>query len=86
MTGRNRRNFSPEFRLEAAQLVLDLFSRKPVGLAMSFFPDSALTCKAVSMAWEARGEPANLLYHPARLRRELRLCQIGVFFRCSSPL
>ena len=23
MTGRNRRNFSPEFRLEAAQLVLD---------------------------------------------------------------
>jgi len=25
MTGRNRRNFSPEFRLEAAQLVLDLW-------------------------------------------------------------
>lgn len=23
MTGRNRRNFSPEFRLKAAQLVLD---------------------------------------------------------------
>lgn len=23
MTGRNRRHFSPEFRLEAAQLVLD---------------------------------------------------------------
>ena len=23
MTGRNRRNFSPEFRLEAAQLVID---------------------------------------------------------------
>jgi putative transposase len=40
-----------------------LFSRKPVGWAMSFFPDSALTGKALSMAWEARGKPANLLYH-----------------------
>ena len=44
-------------------VVLDLFSRKPVGWAMSFFPDSALTGKALSMAWEARGKPANLLYH-----------------------
>ncbi|MGM3174356.1 IS3 family transposase, partial [Dickeya lacustris] len=42
---------------------LDLFSRKPVGWAMSFFPDSALTTKALSMAWEARGKPSNLLYH-----------------------
>ncbi len=31
-------------------VVLDLFSRKPVGWAMSFFPDSALTGKALSMA------------------------------------
>ena len=30
---------------------------------MSFFPDSALTAKALSMAWEARGKPDNLLYH-----------------------
>ncbi|WP_230857587.1 IS3 family transposase [Pectobacterium versatile] len=44
-------------------VVLDLFSRKPVGWAMSFFPDSALTGKALSMAREARGKPANLLYH-----------------------
>lgn len=44
-------------------VVLDLFSRKPVGWAMSFFPDFALTTKALSMAWEARGKPANLLYH-----------------------
>lgn len=44
-------------------VVLDLFSRKPVGWAMSFFPDSALTTKALSMAKEARGKPANLLYH-----------------------
>lgn len=43
--------------------LIDLFSRKPVGWAMSFFPDSALTAKALSMAWEARGKPANLLYH-----------------------
>ncbi|WP_300004821.1 IS3 family transposase [uncultured Cedecea sp.] len=44
-------------------VVLDLFSRKPVGWAMSFSPNSALTGKALSMAWEARGKPANLLYH-----------------------
>lgn len=44
-------------------VVLDLFSRKPVGWAMSFSPGSALTAKALSMAWEARGESANLLYH-----------------------
>lgn len=40
-------------------VVLDLFSHKPVGRAMLFFPDSALTGKALSMAW---GKPANLLY------------------------
>lgn len=30
---------------------------------MSFFPDAALTGKALSMAWESRGKLANLLYH-----------------------
>ena len=45
-------------------VVLDLFSLKPAGWAISFFPDSLLTAKALSMAWEARGKPANLLYHP----------------------
>ncbi|MCX8956340.1 hypothetical protein EHW64_01555 [Erwinia psidii] len=44
-------------------VVPDLFSRKPVGWAMSFFPDSVLTAKALSMVWEARGKPTNLLYH-----------------------
>jgi len=44
-------------------VVFDLFSRKPVGGAMSFFTDSALTAKALSMAREARGKTANLLYH-----------------------
>lgn len=33
-------------------VVLDVFSCKPVGGAMSFFSDSALTGKALSMAWE----------------------------------
>ncbi|CNJ90204.1 Putative transposase [Yersinia intermedia] len=43
--------------------MFDLFSRKPVGWAMSFFPDAALTAKALSMDREVRGKPANLLYH-----------------------
>lgn len=44
-------------------VVLDLFSRKPVGWAMSFSPDSVLTGKALTMAWETRGKPTRLLYH-----------------------
>ncbi len=44
-------------------VVLDLFSRKPVGWAMSFSPDSALTKKALTMAWEVRGKPFGLQYH-----------------------
>ena len=38
-------------------VVLDLFARKPVGWAMSLSPDSELTCKALMMAFEARGRP-----------------------------
>ena len=44
-------------------VVLDLFSRKLIGWAMSFSPDSALTGKALTMAWEARGKPADVMYH-----------------------
>ena len=44
-------------------VVLDLFSRKPIGWAMSFSPDSGLTGKALTMAWEARGKPADVMYH-----------------------
>lgn len=44
-------------------VVLDLFSRKPVGWAMSFSPDSSLTGKALTMAWEARGKPTGVMYH-----------------------
>ncbi|WP_114987154.1 IS3 family transposase [Pragia fontium] len=44
-------------------VVLDLFSRKPIGWAMSFSPDSVLTGKALTMAWESRRKPAGVMYH-----------------------
>lgn len=44
-------------------VVLDLFARKPVGWAMSFSPDSELTVKALTMAYESRGKPEGLLFH-----------------------
>ncbi|VEN40736.1 unnamed protein product [Callosobruchus maculatus] len=45
-------------------VVLDLFARKPVGGgAMSTSPDSALTIKALQMAWELRGRPAGGMFH-----------------------
>jgi len=44
-------------------VVLDLFSRKPIGWAMSFSPDSKLTMKALEMAWETRGRPSGVMFH-----------------------
>ena len=44
-------------------VVLDLFSRKPVGWAMSLSPDSELTSKALTMAFESRGKPTGLMFH-----------------------
>lgn len=44
-------------------VVMDLFARKPIGWAMSFSPDSQLTGKALSMAFESRGKPTNILFH-----------------------
>lgn len=44
-------------------IVIDLFSRKPVGWAMSFSPDSHLTTDALSMAFESRGKPKELKFH-----------------------
>jgi putative transposase len=44
-------------------IVMDLFSRKPVGWAMSLSPDSQLTANALSMAFEARGRPKNVMFH-----------------------
>ena len=44
-------------------IVLDLFSRKPIGWALSRSPDSELTKKALSMAYEARGKPNGVMFH-----------------------
>jgi putative transposase len=44
-------------------VVLDLFARKPIGWAMSNSPDSNLTCQALTMAFESRGRPKNVMFH-----------------------
>lgn len=44
-------------------VVLDLYARKVVGWAMSYSPDSELTAKALTMAYESRGKPEGLLFH-----------------------
>lgn len=44
-------------------IVMDLFSRKPIGWALSHSPNSALTGKALSMAFELRGKPAGVMFH-----------------------
>jgi putative transposase len=43
--------------------VMDLFARKIVGMAVSHHPDSDLTLKALTMAFESRGRPENLIFH-----------------------
>lgn len=42
---------------------MDLFARKIVGIAVSQHPDSNLTIKALTMAFESRGQPENLIFH-----------------------
>ena len=42
---------------------MDLFARKPVGWALSHSPDSNLTCQALSMAYESRGRPKEVMFH-----------------------
>ena len=44
-------------------VVIDLFARKPIGWAMSTSPDSALTIKALAMAYELRGRPKGVMFH-----------------------
>ena len=44
-------------------VVLDLFSRKVIGWAMSLSPDSQLTSKALTMAFESRGRHSGLMFH-----------------------
>ncbi len=44
-------------------IVLDLFARQPVGWALSLNPDSSLTKKALTIAFESRGEPKGVMFH-----------------------
>ncbi len=44
-------------------IVMDLFSRKPIGWAVSLSPDSQLTGDALAMAFELRGRPENVMFH-----------------------
>ena len=44
-------------------IVMDLFSRKPIGWAISLSPDSELTGNALKMAYELRGKPRNIMFH-----------------------
>ncbi len=44
-------------------VVMDLFSRKPVGWAFSSTPDTELTMKALTMAYESRGKPEGVMFH-----------------------
>ncbi len=44
-------------------VVLDLFSRKPIGWALSLSPDSDLVKKALMMAYESRGRPKGVMFH-----------------------
>src|SRR5690606_25156684 len=44
-------------------VVLDLFARRPIGWALSLSPDSELTRRALTMAFEARGKPIGVMFH-----------------------
>lgn len=43
--------------------VIDLCGRRVVGWALSRSPDSALTKRALEMAYESRGRPTGVLFH-----------------------
>lgn len=44
-------------------VVIDLYARKVIGWAMSYSPDSSLTCRALTMAFESRKRPVNVMFH-----------------------
>jgi putative transposase len=44
-------------------IILDLFARRPIGWALSLSPDSELTKRALTMAFEARGKPKGVMFH-----------------------
>ena len=47
-------------------VVLDLFSRRVVGWALSDKPNAELTCKALDMAWEQRGRPNDVMFQQTK--------------------
>jgi len=47
-------------------VVLDLFSRRIVGCAMSATIDAALACRALDMAWYSRSPADRLIFHSDR--------------------
>lgn len=65
-------------------VILDLYSRKPVGWALSLSPDSKLTSKALLLAYERREKPKGVLFHSdqgmhytsQKFRQSLWRCQI----------
>lgn len=44
-------------------VVMDLYSRKPIGWAISRSPNTALTAKALQMAYESRSKPKDVIFH-----------------------
>src|SRR5690606_36917662 len=44
-------------------VVIDLFSHKPVGWALSWSPNTELVKTALTIAYESRGEPPEVLFH-----------------------
>jgi putative transposase len=44
-------------------VVLDLYARKVVGWSLSNSPNSQLTAKSLTMAYEARGKPEGVMFH-----------------------
>ena len=44
-------------------VVLDLYARNVVGWALSHSPDSHLTAKALTMAYEQRNKPVGVMFH-----------------------
>ncbi len=44
-------------------VVIDLFSRKVIGWAISKSPNTNLTAKALSIAFESRGKPEGVMFH-----------------------
>jgi len=44
-------------------LVIDLYARRIIGWACSRHPDTQLTGQALKLAYEARGQPKNVMFH-----------------------